>query len=83
MPDLLKYCEERHQGDRYQLDSEEFQILLGEQLRRSQGDACQPPRMQGAQGALFMVILTSHGYTLVGKGTALAFVKDLRRSVSD
>ena len=25
-----------------------------------------------------MVTLTSHGYTVVGKGTILAFVKDLR-----
>jgi len=34
--------------------------------------------MQGARGALFKVTLTSHGYTVMGKGTVLAFVKDLR-----
>lgn len=34
--------------------------------------------MQGARGAPFKVTLTSHSYTVVGKGTVLAFVKDLR-----
>lgn len=54
---------------------EEFRMLLGEQLRRSRGDACQPLGIQGAQGALFKVTLTSHGYTVVGKGAVLAFVE--------
>ena len=53
-------------------------MLLDEQLGRSRGDACQPLGIQGARGALFKVTLTSHAYTVVGKGTVLAFVKDLR-----
>ncbi|KAK3173022.1 hypothetical protein OEA41_006350 [Lepraria neglecta] len=77
-PNVSNHCEEGHQGDRHQLDGEGFRVLLGEQLRRSRGNACQPLGMQGARGALFEVTLTSHGYTVVGKGTVLAFVKDLR-----
>ena len=77
-PNVSNHCKEGHQGDRHQLDGEEYRMLLGEQLRRSRGDACQPLGMQGARGALFKVTLTSHGYTVVGKGTVLAFVKDLR-----
>ena len=53
-------------------------MLLGEQLRRGRGDSYQPLGMQGARGALFKVTLTSHGYTVVGKGTVRVFVKDLR-----
>ena len=34
--------------------------------------------MQGARGALFRVTLMSHGYTVVGKGTITAYIKDLR-----
>ena len=77
-PNVSNHCEEGHQGDRHQLDGEEFRMLLVEQLRRGRGLACQPLGMQGARGALFQVTLTSHGYTVVGKGTVLAFVKDLR-----
>ena len=53
-------------------------MLLDEQLRRGRGNACQPLWMQGARGALFRVTLTSHGYTVVGKGTVTGFIKDLR-----
>ena len=31
-----------YKGDKHQLGGEEFRILLGEQLWRGQGDACQP-----------------------------------------
>ncbi|MCJ1407398.1 hypothetical protein MMC19_001469 [Ptychographa xylographoides] len=77
-PNVSKHCKEEHQSDRHELDGEEFEKLLGEQLRRSRGNACQPLGMQGARGALFMVTLTSHGYTVAGKGTVPAFIKDLR-----
>ena len=53
-------------------------MLLEVQLRQNRSDACQPLGKQGARGALFMVTLTSYGYTLLAKGTVLAFVKDLR-----
>ena len=77
-PNVLNHCEGGYAGDLHQLNGEEFQMLLGEQLRRGRGDACQPLWMQGARGALFRVTLTSHGYTVVGKGTVTAFIKDLR-----
>ena len=53
-------------------------MLLGQQLYRGRGDAVQPLGIQGARGALFKVILTSHGYTVAGKGTIRAFIRDLR-----
>ena len=77
-PNLSNHCEKGHQGDRHQLDGEKFRMLLNEQLRQNRGDACQPLGKQGARGALFMVTLTSYGYTVLAKGTVLAFVKDLR-----
>ena len=77
-PNVLEHCAEGYKGDQHQLSGEEFPMLLGEQLRRGRGDACQPLWMQGARGALFRVTLTSHGYTVVGKGTVTAFIKDLR-----
>ena len=67
-PNVSNRCEEGYQGDRHELDGEEFLMFLGDQLRRSRGDVCQPLGMQGARGALFKVTLTSHGYTVVGKG---------------
>ena len=77
-PNVLDHYEEGYTGNLHQLSGEEFRMLLGEQLRRGRGDACQPLWMQGARGALFRVILTSHGYTVVGKGTVTAYIKDLR-----
>ena len=77
-PNVLNHCEEGYQGHLHQLSGEEFRMLLDEQLRRGRGNACQPLWMQGARGALFRVTLTSHGYTVVGKGTVTGFIKDLR-----
>ena len=77
-PNVLNHCEEGYQGHVHQLSGEEFRMLLDEQLRRGRGNACQPLWMQGARGALFRVTLTSHGYTVVGKGTVTGFIKDLR-----
>lgn len=77
-PNVSKHCEEGYQGHLHQLSVEGFRKLLGEQLRRGRGDACQPLGMQGARGALFSITLASHGYTVVGKGTVTAFIKDLR-----
>ena len=77
-PNVFNHCEKGYRSDRHQLSGEEFRMLLDEQLRRGRGNACQPLWMQGARGALFRVTLTSHGYTVVGKGTVTAFVKHLR-----
>ena len=77
-PNVSNHYKEGHQGDRHQLNGEEFRVLLGEQLRQGRGDAVQPLGMQGARGALFKVTLTSHGYTVAGKGTVRAFIKKLR-----
>lgn len=78
-PNMLNHCREGpNQGDRHQIKGEEFWMLLSKQLQRSRGDACQPLGIQGSRGALFKVALTSHGYTVVGKGTVQAFVKHPR-----
>ena len=77
-PNILSHCEGGYTGDQHQLSGEKFRMLLGKQLRQGRGNACQPLWMQGARGALFKVILISHGYTVVGKGTVTAFIKDLR-----
>lgn len=77
-PNMSNHCGEGNQGDRLQIEVEEFRMLLGEQLRCSRGDACQHLGIQGARGAFVKVTLTSHGYTVVDKGTVLAFLKDLR-----
>ena len=72
------HCKEGYQGIGHQLACEAFLTLLAEQLQRSRRDACCPLGIQGARGALFKVTLPSHGYTVVAKGTILAFVQDLR-----
>lgn len=77
-PNVAEHRGKGPQGDRHPLTCENFRRLLDEQLRRSRGDACQPLGKQGARGALFKITLVSHGYTVVAKGTVLAFVADLR-----
>ena len=77
-PNVLEHCEKGHQGDRHQLDGEEFRRRLSDQLRQIRGEACEPLGMQGARRALFRVTLRSHGYTIVAKGTVPAFLKDLQ-----
>ena len=77
-PNVSNHCKGGYEGDKHQLGGEEFRILLGEQLRRGRGNACQPLWMQGARGALFRLTLISHGYTVVGKGTITAYIKELR-----
>jgi hypothetical protein len=61
----------------HQLDDGTFLILLQEQLRLNLDRDCEPMGKEGARGALFKVRLTSHGYTVVAKGTVRAFVEDL------
>ncbi|KAI9762378.1 MAG: hypothetical protein M1840_001271 [Geoglossum simile] len=63
---------------RHQLSQTAFLALLRAQLARSLDSNCLPLGFQGARGALFKVTLASHGYTMVAKGTVLAFLKDLQ-----
>ena len=51
--------------------------LLREQLARDRDHAFGPLGPQGARGALFWVRLTSHGYTMVAKGTREVFRPEL------
>ncbi|KAI9762281.1 MAG: hypothetical protein M1840_001425 [Geoglossum simile] len=66
-------------SNRHPLDRETVLVLLREQLARTLDEDCRPLGRQGSRGAMFKVTLTSHGYTLVAKGTVLAFAEDLRR----
>jgi Lipopolysaccharide kinase (Kdo/WaaP) family len=63
---------------RHQLTHGAFLALLRQQLAWSLDENCQPLGLQGARGALFKITLASHGYTMIAKGTVLAFVKDLQ-----
>ena len=77
-PNVSKHCEEGYEGGAHQLSCEEFRRLLEEQLRRCYGEDFHELGLQGARGALFKVTLTSHGYTIVAKGTIWQYVKYLR-----
>ena len=77
-PNVSDHCGEGYQDSKHRLDCETFRTLLSEQLQRSRYDVCRPLGMQGARGAIFKVTLPSHGYTVVAKGTIMAFVQYLR-----
>jgi hypothetical protein len=52
--------------------------LLREQLARTLDDNVEPLWKQGARGIMFKVTLEAYGYTVIAKGTVLAFLKDLQ-----
>ncbi|APA10236.1 hypothetical protein sscle_06g050060 [Sclerotinia sclerotiorum 1980 UF-70] len=64
-------------SNQHQLDRQTFLTLLHRQLKRNRDNDCYPLGVEGARGALFKITLTSHGYTVVAKGTVAAFIKDL------
>lgn len=65
-------------GQKHAVDQSKFLDLVQKQLAEDLDHNCEPLGLQGARGALFKVILVSHGYVFVGKGTVQAFVPDLR-----
>jgi hypothetical protein len=52
--------------------------LLREQLSQTLDDNIEPLWTQGARGIMFKVTLGAYGYTVLSKGTVLAFVEDLQ-----
>jgi serine/threonine protein kinase len=58
--------------------SESWLALLHERLTRTLDGHIEPLGKQGASGALFKVTLSSHGYTVVAKGTVPRLVQALR-----
>ncbi|ESZ92180.1 kinase domain-containing protein [Sclerotinia borealis F-4128] len=77
-PNILDHYKTNHRSNQHQLNRETFLSLLHQQLEQNRDDDCYPLGIQGARGALFKITLTSHGYTVVAKGTVRAFAKDLR-----
>jgi hypothetical protein len=69
-----------HGVDRHQIDQMTLVHLLDQQLFRDNPRpdlelGCESLHIHGTRGALFKVILLSHGYTFVGKGAPIEFVK--------
>ncbi|KAI6506875.1 hypothetical protein MCOR10_011352 [Pyricularia oryzae] len=67
---------------RHQIDQTEFVNLLFKQLERTLDNGITPLGHGGARGVLFKVCLVDYGYTIVGKGTVKAFVKDLEHEAA-
>jgi hypothetical protein len=65
-------------GAKHAVGRSKFLDLLRQQLADDLDHNCEPLGLQGARGAIFKIILISHGYVFVGKGTVQAFVPDLR-----
>ena len=63
----------------HSINAGELIRLIREQLAADPEQGCKPLGLQGARGALFRIILLSHGYVLVAKGTVRAFVPDILR----
>ena len=64
------------------LDHSSFCRLLFEQLSRTAEQGLRSLHLTGSRGAMFQLTLTSHGYTVVGKGTIEVFVRDLENEAS-
>jgi hypothetical protein len=64
------------------LASSAFLHLMRHQLARDRDTNCEPLYIQGARGALFKLTLTSHGYTVVAKGTISALIPYLRHEAT-
>ncbi|PLB38800.1 uncharacterized protein BDW47DRAFT_104322 [Aspergillus candidus] len=72
-----------HGVDRHQLNRTTLLRRLGRQLSRDdlQSDTqlgCESLHVHGTRGALFKITLWSHGYTFVGKGVPMEFVRDVK-----
>ena len=76
-PKCPNVAEHGGENGHHGLNLKDFFQRLYQQLERTMDTDCSPMGMDGARGALFMVSLASHGYTLVAKGTVRAFVSDL------
>ncbi|KAI4128198.1 MAG: hypothetical protein LQ347_004278 [Umbilicaria vellea] len=76
-PNALDHGENHHQ-----IDKPTFLNLIRQQLSKSLDIDCMPTGLHGARGALFIVRLTSHGYTLAAKCTTIDFIAHLKREAA-
>lgn len=67
-----------HGKSHHQIDRPTLIKLLSQQLSETLDIDCMSVGVHGARGVLFMVRLTSHGYTLAAKGTTSDFVAHLK-----
>jgi hypothetical protein len=77
-PNISLHCAGNQTQQWHLLDSKNWLRLLREQLMRTLDSDIEPLGIQGARGIMFKVTLGGYGYTVLGKGTVLAFVEDLQ-----
>ena len=68
-----------HGKSHHLIDRPTFLRLIRQQLSKDLDIDCKPVGVHGARGALFMVRLTSHGYTVAAKCTTIDFIAHLKR----
>ncbi|KAM0800554.1 hypothetical protein BDR22DRAFT_889269 [Usnea florida] len=68
----------KHNSDRHSIFRQTFLNLMRAQLAEDRDSDVHCWYISGSRGVMFKVTLSSHGYTVVGKGTVFAWVTDLR-----
>jgi hypothetical protein len=68
-----------HGESHHQIDKPTFLTLIRQQLSEDLDTDCAPEGIHGSRGALFRVRLTSYGYTVAAKCTAIECVGYLKR----
>lgn len=82
-PNIALHCQEQRPHYQYHpISHKTWLTLMHEQLARTLDEDIEPLAKQGARGILFRVTLRSYGYTVIAKGTVLAFLRDLRHEAS-
>ncbi|KAK2757291.1 hypothetical protein FQN54_004805 [Arachnomyces sp. PD_36] len=77
-PNVSDHGIDRHRLNRTALIRRLNQQLSSRILRPNMKLGCESLHVHGTRGALFKIILWSHGYTFVGKGTPMEFVDGLK-----
>lgn len=67
------------ESNNHEIDQPTFLKLIHQQLSKDLDHDCMPVGIHGARGALFMIRLTSYGYTVAAKCTTIDFVAHLKR----
>ena len=67
-----------HNGGRHNISRQTFLNLMRTQLAEDLDTDVHCWYLSGSRGVMFKVTLSSHGYTVVGKGTVFAWLTDLR-----
>ncbi|KAK5656461.1 hypothetical protein OQA88_4844 [Cercophora sp. LCS_1] len=73
----VRWHDKNNKDNHHAIDHATFLQLLRKQLIGSLDHGIVPLGKGGARGVLFRVTLLAYGYTIVGKGTVRAFVRDL------